>query len=133
MKIVNTSDKPYEWTFDGYIWGPLGPGDVGDYPLEVAMHAIRRSVINDDEGQPVGYRCELLDSLKTDRGRFNDIVAYPCPFKSIGDCDAAPFKTKGELKVHLELHWDASAKNPREDSDRVDLIGSIPAPQRRTR
>jgi len=106
LKIINTSDKPFEWTFNGEIFGPLAPGQIADFPNEVALHAIKRGVVLDDTGDFIKYRVESLDSVSNEKIR--DIAQYECPFAVTNQCDAKPFKNVKDLKAHLESHWELS-------------------------
>ena len=104
MKIINTSDKPFRFTFDACNFGPYLPGQVVDLPEDVAAHAIRRSIVLDDAGDFVAYRMEPLSSV--DPNRVKDIALIECPFIALNQCNAASFKSADELKAHLESHWE---------------------------
>lgn len=106
MKIINVDDKPFDWTFAGDQYGPIAPGQIMDLPDEVAMHAVRRSVVHDDVGEFVRHRVELLSSV--DRDTIRRTALIECPYKLANQCDAAPFKSEAELKAHLEGHWELS-------------------------
>jgi hypothetical protein len=106
LKIINVDDKPFEWTYGGEIFGPLAPGQVADFPDTVALHAIKRGVVLDGEGDFVKHRVEALDSVGRDR--IKEIAMYECPFALTNQCDAKPFKNAVDLKAHLESHWELS-------------------------
>ncbi len=108
MKIINTDSKPFEWTFDGQIYGPLLPGQIGDYPVEIANHAVKRGVVLDDAGDFVRFRVEALDNM--DKARIKDLAMYECPYRQTGECDAAPFKNVKDLHAHMESHLELSAE-----------------------
>lgn len=106
MKIVNTSDKEYEFTYDSMIFGPYAPGEIVDLPDDIARHAIRRSAVNDDAGQHVEYRVSPIGAV--DRKRLREMAVIPCPYADIEGCKAV-FKAKDDLRAHLETHWQAGA------------------------
>jgi hypothetical protein len=106
VKIINVSDKPYEFTFDSGIYGPINPGEIVEYPAEIAAHAIKRSeMVDPDFGEIIGYRMAYLDSV--DPNKVKEIVTYPCPFIASNQCNAKPFKNTEELRLHLDSHWGA--------------------------
>jgi hypothetical protein len=106
-KIINTSDKPFEFTFDSGNYGPIQPGEVVDYPAEVAAHAIKRSeIIDPDFGETVGFQLIYLGQLSQEEIRKH--VVYPCPFVQSNQCDAKSFKTIEDLHQHMETHWGAA-------------------------
>jgi hypothetical protein len=103
-KVINVSNKPYEFTFDGGNYGPIQPGEIKDYPNEVAAHCIKRSEILDPElGETVGYKMAYLDSLSKDK--IKEIATYICPFVAANQCHAKPFKTIDDLRRHMDDHW----------------------------
>jgi hypothetical protein len=106
LKIINTSDKPFEWTFNGEIYGPIKPGQVMDLPDEIALHGIKRSVVLDDIGNVESYRVEHLEAVG--QKRIKEIALYECPFVANGLCDAKSFKSVGDLQAHMESHWELS-------------------------
>lgn len=105
MKVVNTSKKPFEFTFDSGNYGPFKPGEVVDLPDDVARHGIRRSmltVLDDSDEFQTSYRLEPLDSL--DKDRRSDTAIYACALVAINECNAPNFKTVDELMTHLRTH-----------------------------
>jgi hypothetical protein len=106
LKIINTDSKPYEWTFNGCTYGPLAPGQIGEFPDEVAIHAVKRGVVLDETGDFVRYRCEFLDSVS--REKVKEIAQYECPYKLTNECNAAAFKNEKELQAHMKSHWELS-------------------------
>jgi hypothetical protein len=106
LKIINVDDKPYEFTWDGCHFGPIAPGQIADYPNEVAQHAIKRGVVTDEIGNFVRLRVDSIENV--DPSLIRDIAIYDCPLQSSGQCDAGPFKTVDDLKAHLESHWELS-------------------------
>lgn len=102
MKIINVSDKPYEWTFDSCNYGPLNPGEILDLSYENAVHAVKRSFIMDDEGMPMGQRVQFLDSV--DKSLVSEIVTYICPMVHSGQCNAKPFPSMDALRAHIDGH-----------------------------
>jgi len=115
IAIVNTSNEPYEWTHDGFIYGPIAPGQIWEGPDVCAQHALKRSWVLDEEGIPTYQRVELLENVKNDKERFEALIGYKCPFIVSGDCQAKPFTTKDALRKHLEEHF-AAAKGDDLDS-----------------
>lgn len=109
MKVVNTSKKPYEFTFDSCNYGPFKPGQVVDLPEDVARHGIRRSAILDQlEGYVIGYTFEPLDAIDTDRRA--EVAVYTCALVAIGECSAPNFNTVDELMIHLRSHQNKPGK-----------------------
>jgi len=84
-------------------YGPLRPGEVGDYPEEIAHHAIRRSVVLDEDGEFIKYRVEPLGSV--DKTRLRQIAVYHCSLVETGECDHAPFAKLDDLRTHMEVHF----------------------------
>lgn len=110
MKVVNTSKKPYEFTFDSRNFGPFKPGQVVDLPDDVAQHGIRRSAIRDElEGFITGYSFEPLGSI--DAGRRGEVAVYACALVAIGECSAPNFNTVDELMTHLRTHQKSPARS----------------------
>lgn len=103
-KIINVSDKPFEWTFDSGNYGPLRPGEVMEVSADVAAHAIKRSeIIDPDFGDSLGFAIAYVGAL--DKEAIKKIAKYPCPLSITNQCNAAPFKSLDDLKVHMESHW----------------------------
>lgn len=102
MKIVNRSNEPYEFTFDGGNYGPLMPNEVVDYPEEIALHAIKRSAQFDDDGEGIlmGYRVEQMTGSDVKRSE----LKVRCPYVQTGEC-AQPPMNQADLRIHLESHW----------------------------
>jgi hypothetical protein len=109
LRIVNTGKEPYEWTFDGKIFGPLQPGEVKDYPFDVANHAITRSAVRDEIGNAIVYTVKTLGEVKQDPELFQRIVTYSCPFVESEQCTAPPFRSLDALRAHMEKHFDSAA------------------------
>ena len=107
QKIINVSQEPYEFTFDGGHYGPMKPGEIMDLPDEIAAHAIRRSeAIDPDFGTVVGYRAEYLNDVARDKDRIKQLATYPCPYAHTAQCSAEPFRKPEDLKAHMEsAHW----------------------------
>jgi hypothetical protein len=106
VKIINKSDKPFDFTFDSGNYGPYLPGEVVDLPDEIAAHAVKRSEILDpDFGDTIGFQMSYLSDLSQEEIRKH--VLYPCPFIQSNQCNAKSFKTPDELRAHLETHWGA--------------------------
>lgn len=105
MKIINVSKTPCEWTYDGCNYGPLNPGQVIDVPDQVGRHAIKRSVVTDDEGNIEMFRIESLEKVRADKDWLKSVATYPCPFEATGQCSAEPFKDVELLKRHLDEHF----------------------------
>lgn len=108
MKIINTSNEPYEFTYDGGHYGPIIPGQIVDYPDAMAHHAIKRSVVmfdGDDEqcGNPNYYRMQPLNEV--DPKKVKEIAVFECPFRNTG-CNIGPLKSMDELQAHLNSHFD---------------------------
>lgn len=102
MKIVNTTDKPYDFTFDSRNF-TMPPGEPMDFPDEIARHAIRRSEVLDDEGNPVAYRvASLAEARMSDR--YRQIVVYRCPFHPTDDCQFVA-QTPEALRSHVDDHF----------------------------
>ena len=108
-RIVNISDKPYEFQFDGVVYGPYNPGDPSpNLPHNVAEHGIKRSQINDDMGVTIGFRAAFLDEAKANPDTAKNLRLYECPLVAAGDCNAGRFRTVDELRGHMETHWAAT-------------------------
>lgn len=104
MRIVNISDKPFEFMFDATSFGPFGPGQIVDLPDEIAMHGVKRSMIIDEEGITVGQKMDYVSSV--DSATLKKIVTYDCPMVLSGQCKAKGFKSLDDLKAHMEqAHW----------------------------
>lgn len=113
MRIVNTGEKPYEWTFDGKVFGPILPGEVKDFPDEVANHAIIRSAVRDEMGNAIDYTVKTLGEAKQNPEQFAKIVTYVCPFVESEQCKAPPFHDLDALRAHMERHFsNAKAAQP---------------------
>jgi hypothetical protein len=115
LKIINTSNKPYEFTWDGGHYGPIQPGEIKDYPDPIAYHAIKRSVVyfhgGEQDGEISHFQMEMLDAV--DKSKVSDIALYECPFIASNQCDAKPFKSADDLRAHLESHWELIPETPR--------------------
>lgn len=109
-RIVNTSNEPFEFQFDGVVYGPYAKGDPVDLPWEVAMHGIKRSQYLDGMGNPLGFRMSLLEEAKLDPKFSKEILVYECPLVRAGECTAKAFKSVDALRAHMEEHWAADAK-----------------------
>ncbi len=113
-KIINVSKEPYEWQFDGKIYGPIAPGEIVDMPDEIANHAVKRSVVLDHDpdsmtvGDPIDTKVKYLSELSKDQ--IKEITLYPCSLVQSGQCSVKPFKTMDELRKHMESHWGPVAK-----------------------
>ena len=105
MRIVNTSDGPFEFSFDSVVYGPYQPGTIIDLPYEVANHGIKRSQVLDEMGNITGYRVQSIEEAKSDPEKFKNLLVYNCPFGASDQCTAKPFKSVDELKKHMETHW----------------------------
>lgn len=113
MKIVNTSDKPYEFAFNSCTYGPFAPGQIIDLPDEVALHGIKRSIILDEEGNYLSQKAQPLDQVKTNPAMMEKLIKYDCPMAASEQCSAGPFASLDALREHLETaHWKASEKKP---------------------
>ncbi len=115
LKIVNVSDKPFEFTFNGLNWPAIPPGGMAEYPEDMARHALRKSEIMDDVGMPAGRRLEVLSvATQTEKDRMNKILVFTCPFQEIDNCKEQPM-TREQLVAHLGKHKaarSASGKEP---------------------
>jgi hypothetical protein len=120
VRIVNTSDRPFEFSFDSVVYGPYQPGTIIDLPHEVATHGIKRSQELDEMGNVLGFRMQSIEEAKSDPEKFKNLLIYTCPFAMSDQCNAKPFKSVDELKKHMETHW-AKAPEPEDD-----LFGSAP-------
>ena len=115
MKLINTSNKPYEFTWDGGHYGPYKPGQIVDLPDDMAHHALRKSAILEQQGEMVGevigFQMEMLDGVS--REKVKEIASFDCPYTNMGLCTARQFKTPAELKAHLLTHPEfAPESNP---------------------
>ena len=113
MRIVNTSDTPFEWSFNSVVYGPYPPGKIIDLPYEVAEHGIKRSQTLDEMGNPMGFRMQTLEEAKADPEKLQNLLIYQCPFTLSDQCTAKPFKNVDDLRKHMETHW---AKDAVEES-----------------
>jgi hypothetical protein len=105
VKIINVSKTPYEFTFDGGNYGPIQPGEVVDFLSDIALHAIRKSAVLDEDGNVETYRMESLAKVQGNPEWLKSIATYPCPFAVSGQCDTQPFKDVESLKTHLDVHF----------------------------
>lgn len=100
MKITNVSDKPYEWTWDGGIYGPIQPGETVDLPDALAKHAITRGVVTDDAtGEVIEYK--VMPTDKVPQAQLREIAQYTCPLAFNGLCSAKPFRSVEEISAHM--------------------------------
>jgi len=108
LKIMNTSNKPFEFTWDGSPFGPIKPGEIVDYPDPVANHAVKRSAVLFQEGDQSGdidyFQMEYLHNV--DKKKIVETALYECPLKASGQCDEKAFNTMAELKAHMDTHWE---------------------------
>jgi hypothetical protein len=113
VRIVNTSDKPFEWSFNSVVYGPYPPGTIIDLPHAVAEHGIKRSQILDEDGNISGFKMQSLEEAKADPNKLKDLLIYNCPFGQSDQCNAKPFKNVDDLRKHMETHWakDAAEEN----------------------
>jgi len=107
VRVVNTSDKPFEFMFNATSFGPYQPGQIVDLPDEVALHGIKRSTMYDSEsGGYLGQKLEPLDAVKVDPMRMQQLITYDCPLAESDQCNAKGFKSLDDLRVHMEqAHW----------------------------
>jgi hypothetical protein len=107
---MNTSNKKFEFTYDGGHYGPYIPGQIIDMPDGMAHHALRKSAILEQDqdapnvGEIIGYQMEPLENVAKDKVK--ELATYTCPFVASNLCDAKPFKAMNDLKAHLESHWE---------------------------
>jgi hypothetical protein len=120
VRVINTSDKPFEFSFDSVV-RVMAPGQVFDFPVEIAQHAIKRSKVLDEMGNIIGFQVQTLEELGQDQSKMRSILSYECPFKVSGQCDAQPFKHENDLRAHLESHWATKPKEP----EKEDLFAEI--------
>lgn len=102
MRVINVSDKPYEWQWDGKVFGPLEPGEIRDVPDEVGSHGVNRSMILDEVGEPTGqYRLKPVNAVKGTK-QYEAMVKYPC---TMCGPEAGVFG-KDDLERHMmETHF----------------------------
>jgi len=107
VRIVNTSNQPFEFMFNATSFGPYMPGEIVDLPDEVAMHGIKRGTMYESEsGMFLGQRMEPLDSVKVDPIRLRELITYDCPLSESDQCNAKGFNNLDDLRVHMEqAHW----------------------------
>ena len=109
-KIINTSNKPYEFTWDGGHYGPYMPGQIVELPDNVANHAIKRSVVLDDTGGVLDFQMQELSAVS--REKVKEIAMFECPFVASGMCNEPASKTSDELWAHLiKAHRDLVPEN----------------------
>jgi hypothetical protein len=125
VRIVNTSDMPFEYSFNSVVYGPYAPGVIVDLPYEVAEHGIKRSVVLDDVGNPTEYRMKTIEEAKADPEKFQNMLQYACPFTFSDQCTAKPFKSVDDLRKHLEVHW--AAKSDVVEENLFDTVPAKPA------
>jgi hypothetical protein len=123
LRIINTGDQPFEWTFDGKIFGPLLPGEAKSFPDEIANHGIIRSAVRDDMGNAIDYTVKTLGEAKQDP-RFQEIVTYTCPFVETEQCKAPPFRSLDALRAHMEKHFNdvAAASKPSQQGSQPQQV-----------
>lgn len=109
MKIVNVSDKPFEFMFSEVTYGPYVPGQIIDLPDHIAQHGLDKSAILDDEGlgNIVGFKLKTLADAKVTE---KNILIYECPLVASGECTAKAFSSLDDLKAHMETHWGSALK-----------------------
>lgn len=105
MKIINVSKLPYEFTWDGFNFGPIAPGEIQEFPDDMAAHAIRKSAVLDEDGNVETYRVESLARVQHDLAWLKSVATYPCPFAATGQCGEEPFRDIEALKIHLDFHF----------------------------
>lgn len=113
MKIINVSNKPYEWTFDSANYGPIMPGQIVDLPSEVAHHAIRRSEerkYDEFDEEVISFRVQAVAAV--DKSKLVKIVTYECPFSATGQCSDTRFESMDALRAHMETHWASTPVDP---------------------
>jgi hypothetical protein len=122
IKVINNSDKPYEFTFDGGNYGPFAPGEIIDLPAEIANHAVKRSaVVDPDFGDVIDHRMAYLHELTQEQ--IQKIAVYECPFVMTNQCKVSAFKSSDELRVHMESHWGVSAAPPLQGGKQPAVAG----------
>jgi len=121
VRIINTSDQPFEFQFDSRVYGPFQPGEIADLDDAIALHGLNRSKVIDEMGNTTGYRLEALNDMRGDTARLRSILSYHCPFGESGQCDTQPFKSVEELRAHMESHWAVNPKEPMKE----DLFAEI--------
>lgn len=98
IKIVNVSDKPYDFTYDGKVQATMLPNESYEFEDYLALHAIKKSEIMDDEGQVVGFRVKKLSEIEPKSVRLH------CPLVEIGECKSPTFANLKELSEHMAAH-----------------------------
>jgi hypothetical protein len=109
MKIVNVSDKPFEFMFDQVTYGPYAPGQIVDLPEHIAQHGLVKSAVLDDEGMGniVDFKLKTLAEARVTE---KNLLIYECPLVSSGECKAKAFSSVDDLKAHMESHWGLATK-----------------------
>jgi hypothetical protein len=104
VKIVNVSDKPFEFTYGGLNYPAIPPGGYADYPEDIARHALRKSEILDDTGMPEGRRLEVYGAgSQADQEKMNKKLVFTCPFAEIDNCKEGNM-SREQLVAHLQKH-----------------------------
>lgn len=106
MRVVNVSDKPFEWTWDSGIYGPLKPGEVIEVSDPCGAHGVNASQVKDEFGQDTGiFRLKPVNVVKG-TAAFEAMVKYPC---SICGKEGGVFG-KDDLERHMmETHFSKPA------------------------
>jgi len=124
---MNTSNKPYEFTWDGGHYGPIMPGQIVDYPDDMANHCMKRSTVLFQDGDMMGdidyYQMVPLDSV--DPKKVRDNALYECPLVASGQCNAKSFASMAELKAHLDGHWELLPEAPKPQAKTAQ--GALPS------
>ena len=118
MRVYNRSDKPYEWTYDGKIWGPVQTGEVLTVPDDVGAHGVNRSAYLDEIGQPTGEYRLVPVSMMAGNKKFEEEAKYPC---SICGPEKGIFN-RAELETHMMEHFTrpATPSAPVKDEGRAN-------------
>ena len=128
MKIINVSDKPYEFTFDSKNFPAIPPGGIAEYPDPIALHAIKRSIIYDEYGDLAGFKVTDIRNVPEDKVRL--MAKFTCPMAQLNQCNAGPFSSLEELRAHLEekhLGGPASSPGGAVSGSKPVNAGAIPA------
>lgn len=124
MKVVNDSDKPFEFFFDGKPH-VMAPGEICDYRADIAQHAMRKSLEIDDEALPIRRQVIPLEEAKQS-GRLKDYANLVCPFVKLDECSHAPFVRAEDLTRHVaEFHRDPELEKSAEGTTDSDDLPKV--------
>lgn len=114
MKLINHTEKPFEFTFDS-VHRMIQPGEIVDLPDYQASIALRQSEVLDStngdtegEGMPTG-ETRLRPLADMDGLAVKAMLRFECPYGGADLCQAGTFRSMEELRAHIDTHLPAVA------------------------